>query len=59
MKATTTNKKTKRDYSNFIQQIANDMGITKKLTDQEIRKAHNYANKVPQDYYYRLKEYFL
>jgi hypothetical protein len=54
----TRTKTAKRNYGDFIQQVATDQGVTKKLTDQEKRQAHNYANMVPQDYYYRLKEYF-
>lgn len=42
----------------FIQQVAADQGVTKKLTVQQIKQAHYYANLVPQDYYYRLKEFF-
>jgi len=42
----------------FIRQVASDQGITVRLTDQKIKQAHRYANLVPKDYYYRLKEFF-
>jgi len=42
----------------FIRQVAADQGVTVRLTDQQIKQAHNYAKLVPQDYYYRLKEFF-
>ena len=58
MKTRNTTKRTTKGGCKFIQRIANDQGVTKTLTAQEIRQAHNYANLIPQDYYYRLKEYF-
>lgn len=43
----------------FIEQVARDQGIKEDLPDHIIKAAHLFASQGdPQDYYYRLKEYF-
>lgn len=41
----------------FIKDVARDYGLLN-LTEQNIKDAHIFANEYPDDYYYRLKEYF-